>query len=101
MENDPTIIVANPVWNFGYDEAKEIAFKEDEDWYYGYGFSDQCYLINPINFNKPIYNEHNPASGRYPDYGGESFEKRVDSYMRNNKLGRITNKYISYIHSKY
>jgi hypothetical protein len=101
LENDSTIIVANPVWNFGYDEAKEIAFKEDNDWYYGYGFSDQCYLINPSNFNKPIYNEYHPSSGRYPSYGGELFEKRVDSYMRNHELGRITNKNISYIHSKY
>jgi len=108
MESNPIIIVANPVWNFKYDEAEHVSlsdslaeYKEDDDWYYGYGFSDQCYLIKISNFNKPIYNEYHPRSARYPHYGGELFEKRVDSYMRNKELIRITSKHISYTHLKY
>ena len=101
MENNPKILVANATWNFKYYEAKSESFDEDEDWYYGYGFSDQCYLIKTSNFNQSIYNEHNPISDRYPSYGGELFEKRVDSYMRNKELYRITSKHIAYEHPKY
>lgn len=101
MENNPKILVANATWNFKYDEAERESFSEDDEWYYGYGFSDQCYFIKTSNFNQSIYNEYNSASDRYPSYGGECFEKRVDSYMRNKELYRITSKHISYSHPKY
>lgn len=101
IENNQKILVANPTWNFKYYEAKAESFDEDDDWYYGYGFSDQSYLIKTSKFNKSIYNEYNPASDRYPPYGGELFEKRIDSYMRNKELYRITSKHISYSHPTY
>jgi hypothetical protein len=74
---------------------------EIEDFYIGFGFSDQCYLIKTSDFKKSIYNEINTNSERYPKYGGELFEKRIDSYMRNNNLYRITSKEISYIHKNF
>ena len=40
------------------------------------------------DFKAPIYNEANPVSERYPKYGGETFEKRVDSWIRNHKYLR-------------
>lgn len=101
MENSGEISVANPTWNNRYNEARAEAIKEDDSFYYGYGFSDQCYLIPVDRFKAPIYNEVNKESARYPKYGGELFEKRVDSWMRNNEMKRITSKKGSYIHKNH
>ena len=95
------VIVANPVWNFAYNEANNESIGIIEDFYDGYGFSDQCYLIRMDVFKNQIYNEKNIDSDRYPTYGGELFEKRVDSFMRNHKKLRITSKEISYIHKNF
>jgi len=95
------VIVANPVWNFAYEEAKNESISEIDDFYLGYGFSDQCYLIRTDVFKENIYNEKHPDSERYPEYGGELFEKRVDSFMRNHKKLRLTSKKISYIHKNF
>lgn len=99
MERLPFVAVANPVWNFKFEEARSECFIDNnEDWFLGQGFSDQCYLIKTETFKRPIYNEKNVLSERYPKYGGELFEKRVDAWMRNNNLCRITSKHCSYIH---
>jgi len=101
MNLNPEIIVANPTRNFRYDVEKEEAIKEDDDWFYSYNFSDQCYLIKTENFRDKIYNHYHPDSEIYPQYGGELFEKRVSSYMRNSGLWRITSKNISYKHKNF
>lgn len=95
------IIVANPTWNFRYDEVKKESFFQLDKFYGGYGFSDQCYLVKIELFKKQIYNEKNSLSERYPKYGGELFEKRVDSFMRNNAFFRITSKDVSYVHLNF
>jgi hypothetical protein len=97
----PSVKVANPTWNFRYDEAQAESHSEDTNFYFGYGFSDQCYLVSTQDFRARIYNEHHPASERYPVYGGELFEKRVDSWMRNHSFQRITFKHGSYIHQNF
>lgn len=99
MEENPNIVVANPVWNFHYDEAKSEAMRKSADskFYIGFGFSDQCYLINTEVFKDRIYVYHHPVSDRYPSYGGELFEKRVDSFMRSLKKERLVVKDVSYI----
>ena len=96
LEKNLSYKVANPVWNKRFIEAKKDAFFEIENFWVGYGFSDQCFLIRTSDFKKPIYSETNPASARYPQYGGETFEKRVDSWMRNHKYLRLT-----YMHGYY
>ncbi|WP_129688001.1 hypothetical protein [Gottfriedia acidiceleris] len=101
LQDDERIKVANPVWNGNIFEAKQESIDEDENFYIGYGFSDQCYLIRTNDFKNKIYNEKNPISERYPIYGGELFEKRVDAWMRNNHFKRITFKHGSYIHQNY
>jgi hypothetical protein len=101
MESDARIKVANPTWNRMYHEAEQESFGEDENFYIGYGFSDQCYLIPTKDYKKRIYTEKNPASERYPHYGGELFEKRVDAWMRNNQYYRITYKHGSYTHHNF
>ncbi|WJS92960.1 hypothetical protein NYQ10_12770 [Flavobacterium johnsoniae] len=97
MYRNPNIIVANPTWNYNFREAEKESFEQIEDFYSGYGFSDQAYLIRKQDFIEKIYKEKNKDSERYPKYGGELFEKKVDSFMRNHQKLRITNKYCTYI----
>lgn len=95
------VIVANPTWNNCHDEVKKESISQLDNFDVSYGFSDQCYLVKIDIFKSKIYNEINQNSERYPKYGGELFEKRVDSYMRNNKLYRITSKEVSYTHENF
>lgn len=45
-------------------------------------FSDQAYLIKVDTFRKPIYNFSNAfIAEKYPNYGGNSFERRVGQWM--------------------
>lgn len=101
FEERQDVIAANPVWNFNYAEAKEESIDSLRNFYLGYGFSDQCYLVKTACFKQRIYNEKHPLSERYPQYGGELFEKRVDSYMRNHQLYRITSMNASYVHENF
>ena len=101
MEKNPQVVVANPVWNGKYEEAKAESFSEDALFYYSHGFSDQCYLINTRCFKAAIYNAQHPMSDRYPAHGGDSFEKRVDSYLRTHQLLRITHKTANYLHRNF
>lgn len=101
LQMHENFIVANPVWNHAYNEAKDESIDENNEFYIGYGFSDQCYLVKKDVFCSPIYGESHEFSNRYPKYGGELFEKRVDSYLRNNQLLRITSKKASYIHKNF
>jgi hypothetical protein len=101
MQNNPDIIVANPTWNKKFAEVKSESTTEISNFFLGSGFSDQCYLIKNEVFRKNIYNEKNIMSDRYPDYGGELFEKRVDSFMKNNNKFRITHKNDYYISKNF
>jgi hypothetical protein len=74
---------------------------ETDDFYISRGFSDQCYLVRTEEFRQRIYNESHPASARYPRYGGELFEKRVDSWLRNNGHLAATYKHAYYIHKNW
>lgn len=95
------IKVANLTWNRRFEEAKDAAIDEDENFYTGSGFSDQNYLIRVEDFRNRIYNEKPLEYKWYPEYGGELFEKRVDSWMRNNNYKRITYKHGSYLHINF
>lgn len=101
LEQQKNTLVVNPQWDRNSAHAKEEAEYEDEEFYFGYGFSDQCYLVDIERFKNINMNECNIASERYPKYGGELFEKRVDSFMRNHQLIRATSKNASYKHSNY
>ncbi|MGD0488867.1 MAG: hypothetical protein ABSB94_16965 [Syntrophorhabdales bacterium] len=102
MEENPEILVANPTWNNKFHRAREESVAEDGAFYIGHGFSDQCYLIAPARFRSPIYNEKHAVTQRnFPPHGGESFEKRIDAYMRNHDYLRITSKRASYRHRNF
>lgn len=97
MKSNSDIAVVNPVWSYKFRSARLEAFEQRGDMLIGYGFSDQCYLIRTQEFKRPIYNEKNAVSERYPKYGGELFEKRCDAYMRNKERLRATYCKVSYL----
>lgn len=94
--SNPKVKVFNLTWNRQKKMAQKESIFEDNINYYGYGFSDQMYLIKTRDFRKKIYKFNHLASERYPKYGGELFEKRVDSWMRCKKFLRAT-----YINGNY
>jgi hypothetical protein len=109
LEINENVKVVNPIWNYSYEaglqqemELNNELINSNENWYYGRGFSDQCFLINIKTFKNKIYNESHEISDKYyPKYAGESFEKRVSSFLLNNNYYRISNKKISYLHPNY
>lgn len=101
FEQREDVVVANPAWDHRFEHAEEESFDSTGNFYLGYGFSDQCYLLPTARFRQPVFNETHPESARYPAYGGELFEKRVDSYMRNHQLLRITSKTAAYEHKNF
>jgi len=100
--------VINPIWNNKHDEAlKEQDFYTNRynlsnnffDWHFGCSFSDQCFLIKTNDFIGKIYNEEDILSDAwYPKYAGNSFEKRISSYLKNKQYLRVTSKHSSYKH---
>ena len=81
----------------GLVERESLRF--DAPYWVGYGFTDQCFLGATRRLAAPIYREWNLISNRYPmAHLGRIFEARVDAYMRNHKLLRITDARLGYIH---
>jgi len=101
MKDRPEILVTNPTWNRQFSAAVAESSSTFGEFWLGYGFSDQCYLIRAAEFRRPIYDFRHPASERYPAYGGPSFEKRVDSYMRVHGKLRATHQLASYRHKNF
>ena len=104
MEKDDRFIVANPVWNSKYEEAESEKEGELQEFWVSSGFSDQCFLVNVSRLKaiNGLLNEKNRLSEKqYPCYGGQCFERRINAYMRNHNLKRLTYKNSSYVHIEY
>jgi hypothetical protein len=109
MLSNPKIKSVNPIWNHDFNNAEQQEnelhnnkFEKNSEWWYGQGFSDQCFLIKTETFKDKIYNNHNELSDiHYPKYAGESFEKRVYAFLLNQNYYRITNKQITYFHPRW
>jgi hypothetical protein len=100
FQQDSSILIANPT---GYDnkhECKVKNFKQDDKYFYTYGFSDQVFLVENSRVYGDIYNYYHYYTERYPIYAGELFEKRLNSYMCHKKFSRITRKDVYYEHEK-
>ena len=98
MNENDRVIAANALSDGNYKQAMREALEADEEFYTGYGFTDQCYLIKPAFFKADIYNEENELSLFYPEHARNSFEERVYRFMRNKKYYRITHKRAIYRH---
>jgi len=99
IDETDKIFVANPIWDWKHSEAKKETVQETKDWYIGTGFSDQCYLIKSENKDRIDLTTKHYTGLKYPKYAGESFEKKMNAYMRNNGLYRITYKNGAYHHN--
>lgn len=100
IEKDERFLIANP----GYASHPGLVAKEaldfDAPYWVGFGFSDQCFLGATRRLAAPIYSEWNFMSNRYPmTHIGRIFEARVDAYMRNHRLLRLTDSRIDYVHN--
>jgi hypothetical protein len=98
LDAEPSAAAANPTWNGCFAEAAQESVGRQGDFYLGSGFSDQCYLVRAADFRSAIYGEQHPFAERYPPHGGNSFEKRVDAWMRNHGRRRLTHQRVSYRH---
>lgn len=101
LEHNSKVMVCNLTWDKRFKEAKKESLFEDDSFYYGPGFSDQMYMIRSNDFKQKIYFDKNTVSERYPKYGGDLFEKRVDSWMQNNDFLRATHKKSFYLHQNF
>lgn len=99
LSRDTTNFACNPDWAAYPGAAAREALRYDDPFYIGFGFSDQCFLALRSNLAKPIYKEWNRASDRYPMSAvGRIFEARIDAYMRNHGLLRLTDSRVAYYH---
>ena len=101
LDSNPQVKVFNLIWNKKYKEAAKESEFEDQDIFYGNGFSDQMYLVRTSDFKDRIYEYDHPDAARYPVYGGELFEKRVYSWLRHHHYLRATYKHGSYLHQNF
>ena len=101
LKQRPDVKLFNLTWNQKFNELARETRWQDELCAYGFGFSDQMYLIRSADFKQHIYHETHADSQRYPVYGGELFEKRVDSWLRNHNYLRATYKHGSYRHRNF
>ena len=98
MEKNNSIICSMPSWDKDNVGARLESVGDIGNFYKAQGFTDQVYFIRTKDFDKDIYHYTHPDSQRYPSYGGEAFEKRIDSYMRCCNKYRIINKNSWYAH---
>ncbi len=98
MEKSRRYIVAFPRWCPDIEDNFEQVLPKTGVFYYQYGFTDQVYLIKTEIFKRNIYRHKHPMSERYPSYGGECFEKRVDAYMRMERMYGIVHREYEYKH---
>lgn len=98
----PWLVAANPVWNFDYAGAALEAQAEVGAFYLSFGFTDQCHLIAVTPYRQAIYGSEHPVStARYPLHAGNSFERRVDAWMRHNGLMRLVHREAVYVHENF
>ena len=77
METDNKVVCITPYWS---------SCKIYSGIQYFCRFSDQCYLLNRGMFKNLIFNTPDRSEGMFPKHGGNSFECKVFSYLKNNYL---------------
>lgn len=100
MQDNDEFLAACPCWN-DFEGGRHEAIAEIGDFYVSEGFSDQCFLIDvkKIKSIPEIFLEKSAyCKKKYPRYGANCFERRINAYMRNNKKRRLVYKYAIYHH---
>lgn len=102
LESNDDYLYAQPMWGTNPDKgAVEESLRIDGKFHIAKGSTDQIYFIKVKNYKKDIYHFEHPDSNRYPPKGGNSFERRVNSYMWCNNKYRAIHKDYYYIHGFY
>jgi len=102
LEESPQFFVANPEIGDHPGWSEQTALRFEDPYWVSCGFSDQCFLGVTARYAAPIYNQWNLMSYRFPmSTIGRIFEARVDAYMHNNKLLRITDSRVAYEHKPF
>jgi hypothetical protein len=102
LESNSDYLYAQPRW--GTDPNKgtiEESIRRDGKFHIAKGCTDQIYLIRTKDYKQDIYHYEHPDSNRYPPKGGNSFERRVNSYMQCNNKYRVIHNDYHYIHGYY
>jgi hypothetical protein len=101
MDNDKSLLAANPTWNGRFDEARAESVGETGDFWLCFGFTDQCFLARPEEFRAPIYNYPDPRAQAGPVPCNDLLEQRVAVFMRATNRRRITHKTATYRHRNF
>jgi len=101
MDGNDKLISSMPAWDsslYGPRNESNGDYKND-NFYAGCGFSDQLYIAKMSVFKTDIYHYHHGDSDRFPI--GNTFERRVDAYMRCQEKWRIIHKRSYYDHRSW
>jgi hypothetical protein len=99
LQSDPQYLVANPAWGTDLSAVEREATARSGEYFVGYGFSDQCFLVDAERLAAKVYGYTHESGSRYPLSGlGAVFEQRVDAYMRHAGLLRLTDPRANYLH---
>ncbi len=94
MGADRRILVANPNWQ--QSNVDDFTLEEHGPFALGHGFSDQVFLGRRSELGTPIYRQRCVARWRYPF--PETFEARVDAYLRHAGRLRAVHREATYLH---
>lgn len=94
-------ICSSLTWNKCFKAAKKESCGKLDNFFIAQGFTDLCYIIRNEVFRNRIYEYKNEKSERYPEYGGELFEKRIDAFMRTEGKYRLINNKYCYRHANF
>lgn len=105
MAADRRILSCTPSWELARNDrvvgnagAREEAIWQTGEWMVGRGFSDNCYLVEVNRMREVDLNQEHEDSDRYPKYAGNSFERRVNSFMMVGGFFRACHKSVFYRH---
>jgi len=102
LESHDEYVSAMPGWDKNLKVPSGEALKEDGDFYICNKQTDQIYIIKTSIFKQKIYNWDSPYPWKdFPIKGGNSFEKRISSYMAHNKKYRVVHKKYYYLNGYY
>jgi hypothetical protein len=100
LEKNPLALVANPYWEWDAEGARREAKYVDGHYFVSTGVCDSFYLAKRKVLDDKIYHEKHEYGNNFNlSWAGEVFEQRLDAYMRNHGLLRITDSRIGVIHT--
>ena len=99
LETSEQVITACPCWTDNIDQLQSESCYETNQFYIGFGLSDQIFLVRRDTLLAPIYQYRHLYSLRFPlAHVSSTFEKRVDSFMRKTRKYRAVHKDTLYTH---